>query len=374
MIKMKRSFNSLVARSMMLAILSSLVIASHAEDLNGFQVGGHLDLYYQYDFGKPGTGSTVGLRNFDVTHNQFSFAVLQLNVSKAPTKETPIGFTAQFVTGKNADIMSALEPAGTETYRLIQQAYITYALPKGATLDFGKFLTPVGYESPISYLNDNYSISFLFTLGQPTYHFGLRYTDPISKDLTVMGHVVNGWNEVDDSNAGKMVGAAVTYTGLKDTSVTLDYMGGQEGSSSVSGIGFPVPGTASVNIGDLNATYNLSSHIKLAVDGTYADATAIDTGDPSGKWSGIAGYLKFTASDKCSGTLRYESFSDPQGLRSGKNSHLNSLTATAEYKTTSTGLLRVELRQDYSNRDSFADRDGFSGKRTTLTVAHIFRF
>lgn len=362
------------ARSMMLAVLSSVSIAAYAADdfLKDVSITGHFDLYYQHSFNNPGSASNLGFRQFDVKHDQFSLAALQVNFSKAPKEGSPMGFTLSLAAGKNQDIINAAEPGGTESYRYIQQAYVSYLLPKsGTTIDLGKFLTWIGYEGIVSPSNDVYSLSELFYVAQPIYHTGLRVSTPLGAGLTGSAYLVNGWNEVEDSNGAKSYGATLAKTFGK-TSVTGSYYGGVEGSAKTNG--FVVPGETSLQLGDLIVVHQLTPKLKLALNADYASAKGVSVGDPGGHFSGIAGYVHNQFTPTIAGTLRYESVSDPNGLRTGFDSHINSLTATVEFNVTSNALFRLELRRDTANQDLFESDSGPKDQRTTLTLAHIVKF
>ncbi len=363
---------------MMFAALSLIIIgASAAEDVKGFDFSGNLDLYYQYDFGKPKTGPNVNLRQFDVNHNSFGFAVLRGNVVKKPTAENPFGFTGTFSVGKNSDIMNGAEPAGPQTYKNVEQAYVTYASPKSpVTIDFGKFYSWIGYEVTPAGDKDNYSRSFNFALNQPLYHMGFRAGYVASPTLSLTGYLVNGWNEVDDSNGGKTFGATASLTLGTKTAVILNYLGGNEGSSTGTN-GFANTFETNVQLGDIIITHQLTPKLKLALNGDYGDAkTSVAEDETSFKFRGIAAYAKYQASDSVGLALRWETVSDPSGLRSGTglDSHFNSVTGTVDFTCSKDSLLRVELRLDRANEDVFNSDSGLKGKRTTLTVAHILKF
>jgi hypothetical protein len=379
---------------MMLAAISSLSITANAAEEPSFfkdvAFSGHLDVYYQYDFGKPATGTAfpnfargVNFRQFDVAHNTFSLAALQFNVARKPTAESPYGLTLSFAAGKNTDIIHSGEPAGAETYKHLQQAYVSYA-PGPFTVDFGKFLTWIGYEGIVSADNDNYSRSFLFYFCQPIYHAGIRASAPLgASGVTASAYLVNGWNETEDSNAGKSYGATLGGT-LGRTAITANYYGGNEGGQAVGGgafspNGFFSNGVANVQLADLVVVHPLTSRLKLALNADYGSAKPVSAGDVNaghGKFYGIAGYLKSQFNDRMSGAIRYESVSDPDGARGGAGGRFNSLTGTLDFAPTTNSLFRVELRFDRSNRNVFNSDDagGTTDSRTTLSVSHVLRF
>ena len=106
-------------------------------------------------------------------------------------------------------MVAGFEPGGTTIYQNIQQAYVSYLAPVGngsLQVDFGKFVTPAGYEVIETKDNWNYSRGLLFALAIPYYHMGMRAAYSPNDKVTVTGFLFNGWNNVVDNNTGKTVG------------------------------------------------------------------------------------------------------------------------------------------------------------------------
>ncbi len=362
---------------MMLAAISSLSIMAQAgtqEDsfLKDLVVSGFLDVYYQHSFNNPGVGQSLAFRQLDTKHASFTLSALQLNVQKKTSAESPFGFLVQVSAGRATDILHGAEPGGVDTYKLLQQAYVTYASPDGTTVDVGKFLSWVGYEGVQPVLNDLYSISFLFFFAQPSYHFGVRASRPLGP-ATASVFLVNGWNEVEDSNANKSYGASFSLPIGGKTTATLNYYGGVEGSGGVNGFyGVAGGGKSGVNLADLIVVHQLPPKVKLALNADYADVKR-DWG-PSGKFRGVLGTVRAQLTDKFAAAVRYETVSDPNGLRSAVDGRFNSLTGGVEYFIRPESVLRLELRSDNSNQNVFEAENGPKKTRTTITLAHILRF
>ena len=354
----------------MLAAISSLSIVAHAEDPE-FTFSGLVDIYYQSDFGKPATGNSMNFRQFDTYHNGFQLATIQGTVVKKPKADNPWGFTLQLAAGKNADILASTDPAGPNSaLKYVQQGFVTYA-GGGYTVDLGKFLTWIGYEGIVSADNDNYSRSFLFYFAQPVYHVGARVSTTLGP-ATVGAYLVNGWNEAEDSNAGKSYGASGNIA-IGKGSLNLAYYGGNEGAATTNG--FVASGGTNVHLGDLVFVYPLSDKLKVALNADYGSAKGLDAGDPGGHFSGGAAYVKFTPDAKSAFAVRYDTFSDPDGLRSGFNARFTSLTGTYDMNFSPTSLLRAEIRYDKSNLSVFNSENGGTSKdRTTFTISHVLRF
>src|SRR5207253_3344982 len=122
-----------------------------------------------------------------------------------------LGFRTDLAIGPATEIVHASEPGGTDVFKHLQQAYLSYLAPagKGLQIDVGKFVTQHGAEVIESKDNWNYSRSLLFALAIPYYHMGVRATYAVNDKVTVMGNVVNGWNNVVENNGGKTVGAQI---------------------------------------------------------------------------------------------------------------------------------------------------------------------
>lgn len=99
----------------------------------------------------------------------------------------------------------------------LTQAYALYRPVPEVELDLGMFLSPFGYEALDSYKNPNYTISALYTYGQPNWHMGVRATWEVSDSLTLIALVINGMNDISETqqlsglDQQPTLGAAVSY-------------------------------------------------------------------------------------------------------------------------------------------------------------------
>lgn len=99
----------------------------------------------------------------------------------------------------------------------LTQAYALYRPVPELELDLGMFLSPFGYESLESWKNPNYTISALYVYGQPNWHMGLRATWELDDSLRLMALVVNGMNNISETQQldglaqDPTIGASLTY-------------------------------------------------------------------------------------------------------------------------------------------------------------------
>jgi len=355
-----------------------------ADDLT---YSGHIDLYYLYDFGRSDVANDLVGRAFDVKNNSFSLAVAQLNIAKAPTKEIPYGFTANIVIGRTADLNVAGRNANETAYKNFQQLYGTYVGNSGVTVDFGKFTTWIGYESLVSPDNANFGLSGQFNYAQPFWHMGLRATKTFSDKFTGALYVVNGWNEVEDTNDSKTVGISTSYILNQKTTVAFNYIGGNEGAQTPgsnqvlaqglpSGAGFLGLGITNVQLADIVIVHNLTPKIKLAFNGDYASAVGGNATSPSGKWTAYGFYGSWAVNTADTLALRFDALKDADGLRffGAGGGSLSAVTATWNKATSKNSLVRFELRRDFASSEVFASDSGPKSNRTTFTVANTIKF
>jgi hypothetical protein len=349
-----------------LVVPSSLALAAD----EGVQISGWFDTYYQLNFNRPAVGNLLAGRAFDVYGDQFSVGGALVSFKLAPTKKNRYGFTADLSFGKFADINAGLDGANGDSSKHFQQAFGTYVANDGTTFDFGKFNSWIGYEALYSADNSNYSIGTLFNYAQPNWHVGARMTKPLSDTSTLGLYLVNGWNETQDTNKGKTLGASLQKSWSSKLTTTFNYIGGNEGQN---GIALPGTGTSNVQMLDLVAVYKTSDKHTLAFNGDYASSKSVGAGGNSGNWSGYSFYSNHKLSDSRDFSLRYSIFHDTDGLR-GIGGSIGSLTGTYNIRTGSSSLLRLEVRNDFANQNVFAKSAGLSDKRTTFTIAHTIRF
>lgn len=100
---------------------------------------------------------------------------------------------------------------------LLTQAYALYRPIPAIQLDAGMFISPFGYEALESWKNPNYTISALYTYGQPNWHTGMRAKWQIDESLSITGMVLNGINNISETqqrgglDQTPQLGATVSY-------------------------------------------------------------------------------------------------------------------------------------------------------------------
>jgi len=356
----------------------SVLAAAQSHPSNPVQVSGYLDVYYQHDLARTPHGETLNGRALDTRNDMLSLAFAELDFYM-PVAPGRFGFTAMFYAGLGPDIIHLTEPAGKNKYKLIRQGYVTYqtSSKNPVTVDLGKFDTWVGFEPLDNRTQDQYSRSFNTTYAEPSYDTGLRVSSPLSEKLTGTVYLVQGWNEVKDSNKSKSWGVALNYAPNSNTSVIVQNHSGTEGSNDSNdqgyfgGFGFVTPGTSRVDLYNIVVNHQLGANTKL---GFSADFGSSSKAPNNGKWNGEVFYIRQQLSQTKVGSLRFDRFEDKDGLRTGTPVKLYSITGAYDHIFSPNFTLRFEARHDLSDNAFFATHSGFEKHRTTLTLAVIAKF
>ncbi len=339
------------------------------------ELSGFVDMYYGYNFNTPKTAcTTIGgvavfncLYNFNVAHNSFALNLAEVAFEKKPSADSRGGFRVDLDYGSTAAMVHAAEPGGAGIFQNIEQAYISYLAPTGTglQLDLGKFVTMMGNEVIETKDNWNYSRSLLFTLAIPYYHMGARLSYSPNDKITLQGHLVNGWNNVQDNNAGKSVGGAITLKPTSALTIIENYMGGPEqGDTTDSG-----PWR---NMSDTIVSYTVTKQVSLAANYDHGQDKV------AGKtvmWHGVAGYLKYQPNDIFALTPRVEYYRDRDGITTGVVQKLKEFTLTAEVKHKDGVMMRLEYRGDFSDEPFFTKNTREAVKsQNTFTIGFVYAF
>lgn len=345
-----------------------------------FTINGFVDTYYSYNFNKPKSRQNqVPTTNFDFNDNTFGLSLAELVVSKAAE---PVGFRMDLDYGPTTDFVhcGAVNCPGVfpneATYKNIQQAYVTWATPLKVTLDMGKFVTHMGAEVIESKDNWNYTRSLLFCCAIPYYHSGVRANYPINDMLFVNGYVLNGWNDVIETNAMKTFGATVGFTPIKQLPIVLNWIGPEASEGAYK----------NKQVYDAIVTFNATDAVSFMVNYDYgSQKDQILPSEKTLKYSGVALYARWKV-DPCAVAVRYEMVNDKDNLMFGgspattdlnaNGNKVKELTITGEHTIAKNLLTRLEYRMDKSDDKIYEDKDGLTTKdsqnRVLLSAVYMF--
>lgn len=327
----------------------------------GTEIGGLVDAHYDYFSTKP--DGDAQFRNFDTRHNQFRVAMAQIWLAKAPTADSRAGYKVKLSVGPATTIVQSYEPGTSPVLENVEEGFISYLAPigKGLQFDVGKFVTQHGAEVIEAKDNWNYSRSLLFALAIPYYHAGVRLTYSPNSKVTVMGDIVNGWNNVTENNSAKTYGAQVLLKPTAALTVVQNYMAGPEQPDD----------TADWRqLADTVATYVVNPKLSLMANYDFGTDTLAGT---RVHWDGIGGYAKYQATKYIAVSPRLEWYDDSSGFTTGTVQKLKEATATLELKPTDTLMWRIEYRTDFSDNAVFKTHGG-DLKKTQSSIAFGFLY
>jgi hypothetical protein len=327
------------------------------------ELSGFVDAYYGYNFNHPGVDTQ--LRNFDTKSSQFSLNLAKVVLEKKPVADSRLGFRTDLAIGPATEIVHASEPGGSEVFKNIQQAYLSYLAPagKGLQIDVGKFVTQHGAEVIETKDNWNYSRSLLFALAIPYYHFGVRATYAFSEKFTLAGYLVNGWNNVVDNNTGKTLGIQVLVKPTAKLTLVQNYMAGPEQTRN---------NDDWRHLWDTTVTYAVND--KLSVMGNYDYGFDTITGTRV-HWQGFAGYFRVQANKWLAFSPRFEWYDDHDGFTTGSRQAVKDFTITSEHKINNGLLTRFEYRKDFSDKNFFFKPfDRLVKAQSTLSFGLVYAF
>lgn len=232
-----------------------------------------------------------------------------------------------------------------------EQGYLTFqpAFLKGASLTFGKFNAPIGFElldAPDMY---QFSHALVFDYGLPTNLSGAMLSASLGASADWAFYVSNGWDENVDGNTGKTAGGR------------LGFSAGTFGAglSAIHGTESAAGNTLTVIDVDLTATpsdnWTLGGEINYGRD-------KLD--EVSCTWKGIMAMAHVDFSAWSGLTLRYDLFDDGDACRlgSGVGETRQALTVAPTFALGDGMGALVEFRTAFSDEKVFVDSDGQPAK------------
>jgi hypothetical protein len=333
-------------------------IEAHIKNLPfGIKLGGGIATSYKYDFNDPDS-KRISLRSFDQDHSSFVLDLFQLQISRAPG-EDGVGFVTKVDFGKLAERLgtdwdgdgTSGNVAEEQNSVDLQEAYITYNFPGLPDLQVkaGKFATHIGAELIEPWNNPNISRSLTFSWADPFTHVGATASYAFGSQASLMLGIVNGWDNVVDSNDGKTFVGSVGLTPVEQFALSINGIYGAEQ---------PNRGDSKRGSVDVVATIKPVENFAAILNYIYGNESDLDVGDGHAEWNAFSGILAYDLVDvmpvPIGFALRGEYFDDSDGTRlptpngDGFGNHQSAWEITTTFKVVlAEGLMfRTEYRYD----------------------------
>ena len=267
---------------------------------------GFVDGYYAYDFNHPRTldrSFTTQAARHDEFNINLAFIAATLSGPRLRGR-----FAAQFGTSVQANY--AAEPrigtlSGPDVSRFIQEATAGYQVASTLWIDAGVFFSPFGSENWISRDNWTYTRSFIAD-NSPYYESGVKATWQATPTLSAQLHVINGWQNVSETNSDKSLGARIDYTPRADVDFAYDaYVGNDQPDSVPSQLRLWQEGII-----------QLKPMPTLQLRGTfdYGLQHRAPSAGGTGYWNGWAVIARYQLAPTVAAAGRVERYSDPEQI------------------------------------------------------------
>jgi hypothetical protein len=165
---------------------------------------GFVDAYYGFDFNHGNTNVRPGFLYSHNRQNEFTVnnAVLGMRYDDGKVRGA-LGIHA-------GTYVSANYVAEDQVLKHIYEAYAGFRPFEKAWLDVGIFGSHIGFESAIS--KDNWTLTrSLMAENSPYYESGARFTYEVDPKLTLTALVLNGWQNIRETNQGKALGTQIQW-------------------------------------------------------------------------------------------------------------------------------------------------------------------
>lgn len=345
-----------------------------AKFLKEVDISGFVSASYTYNYNRPADRLNNG-QLYDTQHDEFmlnKFVLIAQHAVDYDAFEWKGGFFTELILGQDAlstrarspDTSSGLFDLGNNGD--LEQAYVAFNIPlgNGVKVQFGKFVTPIGYELVENEQNPNWTSGNQWTFIEPFTHTGVQLGYKLNSSWEVQFLVFQGWDIVKDNNESKSFMGHINYTPNDATWVGLTVFGGPEQSDKKNDPANAVAGANGLwrDGIDFAMTHKCTPKLSTALQIDWAEEHG---GDPKGgvaDWYAFGVWLMYDWTEKVQTAFRADFLSDTEGNRTSGflfpangGQDLWSLTLTLNYKPVEGLRIAPEIRYDHSSLNNAFD-------------------
>lgn len=331
-------------------ILLLLTVGSYAQDKAKPVVtfGAFVDTYYMYDFNSPGGNSKSHPFTQPSRHNEFN---VNIALIEAKLSGENVRGRLALQSGTSVQANYAAEQNNRELSQLIAEASAGYQIASGFWVDAGIYPAPYGFESWISRDNKTYTRSIVADYS-PYYQTGIKASWQVSDEFSAGLNIINGWQNISETNSDKAVGITLGYAPLATISFIYNNFIGNEMPDSAE--------AATRFYNNLCTRINASDAFQIDLTTDYGMQ---NVAGESQSWMGAALIGRYIFSDKLSASLRGEYYKDEHQiiLVTGTPYGFDGFGGSINFDVALMPQLlwRSEIRMLSANDPVFPSEDGF---------------
>ena len=280
-------------------------------------------------------------------------------------------------------------PTAANTLNLFN-AYYAHDCGSGFNFMFGKYDSPMGYESYKIMDNRQYTRSWAF-MQHNYFQTGLGLGYDVNGMANIGFHVTNGTQgsaTENDNNRNKSMALVVSVTAVENLAVDLKYQTGVDTIGAA--VGTTPAGNYDNTVMELTAAYMVNESFDFAIDYLSRKAQLKQTGSTEGEATSIAAYLNGNFG-LLGASFRYEMFDYDYGMVNsaysaqlpiagvgtpGTDNSITSMTLSVHYDMDQNARAMIEYRTDSADDNgTFTDKDGNAADGAdTITIGMMYRF
>ena len=200
--------------------------------------------------------------------------------------------------------VSANYAAEDPVLRHVYEAYAGFRPFAKAWLDLGIFGSHIGFESAIS--KDNWTLTrSLMADNSPYYESGARFTYEVGSKLTLTGLVLNGWQNIRETNQAKALGTQVQWKLSAKVLVNSSTFYGNEQPTNEA--------VLRRYFHDFYISLTPADRVNLALVFDVGKQQSATSGQYD-TWHTAAAFMKYKLAEKMSATLRGEYYYAERGV------------------------------------------------------------
>lgn len=212
------------------AVTFPVALAHATENTSGVTWGAFVDAYYAYDFDRPNLLDRAYTTQ-PARHNEFNLNLVYVE-AKLERERTHGRLALQAGTSVQSNYAGEATRgtvSGPSLSRNIQEGFIGYRLGENTWVDGGILLSHIGLESFISKDNLIYTRSLVADYS-PYYETGVRFTTKFNDSWSGQLLILNGWQNISETNESKALGTQLNFTPSATLSFTYNTFFGREAS------------------------------------------------------------------------------------------------------------------------------------------------